>query len=363
VRRHLSLVRWLGPLSPPNAVPEAVARQEHEVAGPAGPLRMWVYRRIDRPPAGAVLVAPGLHFRGPEDVRFDRFCRVLARAGALVAAPFLPTYLALDVHPRVIDELEHALDGLLALPDRPDRRPSLFSISFGSMPALRLADRRAAELEQLVVFGGFHSFERTLRFALLGDRSLGGRGARKHDPLNAPVVVQNLLAHFEPAPTEAEQAALRAAFRDYCGRTWGRPEMKVERAFEPHARAVAESLPAALRPTFLAATRAEEGVEEAVQAALARGRPALAWVDPVPHLGRLPRTTLVHGRDDDVIPFEESEALAEALRARGLPAALHLTGMYGHTGKATLGELMAQAGALPRELAALARIVDTLSGL
>lgn len=363
MRRHLSVLRWLGPLTAPSTVPGAVRRQERTVPGPNGPMRVWIYRREDRAPAGSVLIAPGLHFLGPEDVRFDRFCRVLARSGALVVAPFLPTYLALDVTPSVIDELEHALDALLSLPERPARRPSLFSISFGSMPALRVASRRAEELEQLVVFGGFHSFERTLRFALMGDRALGGDGARKHDPLNAPVVVQNLLPHFDPRPDPEGEAALRAAFRAYCGRTWGRPEMKVERAFEVHARSVAETLMPELRPLFLAATRTEEGIEALALAALARGLPSLRWIDPAPHLHTLPPTTLVHGRDDDVIPFEESEELARTLRSAGHPVALHLTGMYGHTGKATVRELLEQAGALPRELAALARIVHALARL
>jgi predicted esterase len=326
-------------------------------------MRVWVYRRVDRAPSGSVLVAPGLHFLGPEDVRFDRFCRVLARSGALVFAPFLPTYLALDVTPAVIAELEHALDALLSSPDRPARRPSLFSISFGSMPALRVASRRQSDLEQLVVFGGFHSFERTLRFALMGDRALSGEGARKHDPLNAPVVVQNLLPYFEPRPAPEDERLLRAAFRAYCGRTWGRPEMKVERAFEVHARAVAETLPPPLRPLFAMATRAGEGIEPLALGALERGLPSLRWIDPVPHLGTLPKTTLVHGRDDDVIPFEESEALAGALGARGLGPALHLTGMYGHTGKATLAELVARAGALPGELSALGHIVHVLARL
>lgn len=363
MRRHLSVLRWLGPSSDPSIAPPSIVRQELLFRGPAGPMRAWVYRREGERPRGSVLVSPGLHYAGPADVRFDRFCRVLARSGALVMAPFLPTYLALDVTPSIVSELEHALDALLGHPDRPSRPPSLFSISFGSMPALRVASARAAELSALVVFGGFHSFERTLRFALLGDRALGGDGVRKHDPLNAPVVVQNLLPHFAPRPAPGDEAQVRAAFRRYCERTWGRPEMKVERAFVKHAHAVAADLPPALRPLFLAATRVEEGIEPLALEALARGLPQLRWIDPVPHLTRLPPTTLVHGRDDDVIPFEESEALHASLRARGLPARLHLTGMYGHTGKASLGDLAHRARGLPQEIGSLLSIVDALARL
>ena len=60
-------------------------------------------------------------------------------AGFLVFAPFLPTYLALRVEDSVIEEVERAFEAVLNLPGRPPGAPGVFSISFGSMPALRLA--------------------------------------------------------------------------------------------------------------------------------------------------------------------------------------------------------------------------------
>jgi pimeloyl-ACP methyl ester carboxylesterase len=313
---------------------------------------------------GSVLIAPGLHYAGPDDPRFDRFCRVLARSGALVLAPFLPTYLQMDVTPSAIDELSASLDVLLALPDRPARKPSVFSISFGSMPALRLAGRRGDELSSVVIFGGFSGFQRTLRFALEGDAVFGGGGLRKHDPLNAPVVVQNLLRFVTPRLNAAELDEVRKAFRAYCMATWGKPEMKVDRGFEASALAIAANLNGPVREVFLKATRVEPGVEEMVQDALTLAAGAFDWMDPAPHLGRLPvPVTIVHGRDDDVIPFEESLALAEGLRVSGTDVRLHLTGMFGHTGKASLGELFERASEGADEVRAVIAMLRALASL
>ncbi len=362
LHRHVSLLRWLGPTASPLAIPPAIVRREILVPASARlgtpAFRAWCYRRENLPVAGAVLISPGLHFLGPEDPRFDRFCRIVARSGALVLAPFLPTYLKMDVEPRSIDELEAALDALLALPDRPHRKPSIFSISFGSMPALRLAGRRGAELSSVVVFGGFCQFERSIQFALTGD------GHRKHDPLNAPVVVQNLLPFVTPTLSPVELLEIRSAFRSYCTSTWGRPEMKAEKAFEKPARAMAESLSPEVRDLFLKATRCEPGIEPMVSDALRRANGAYAWMDPVPHLGRLPvPVTLVHGRDDDVIPFEESVSLNEQLQKTGSDVRLLLTGMYGHTGKASLSELLGRAGESVAEVKAMVSMLSALASL
>ena len=52
---------------------------------------------------------------------------------------------------------------------------------------------------------------------------------------------------------------------------------------------------------------------------------------------------MIHGRDDDVIPWYEADKLRAGLPA-GLPHDRFITGLYGHTGAASVG-----AGALLRE--------------
>lgn len=355
------LTRWLGPWSGPRDIPTEVIREEVVASSPrAGgtSLDALVFRPRTRAISGAVLLVPGLHYLGPRDPRFDRFARILADAGYLVLAPLLPSYLRLTVAPSVLDELETALDALLVHPLRPRHvRPGMMSISFGSMPALRVAARRGEELASVLVFGGFAHFRRTLRFALRGE------GERANDPLNAPAVVTNLLPFLGPAQgiaDEREKEQLRLAMLAYCSRTWGRPEMKVDRAYVPVAESIARELEGPLRALFLRACRVEPGIEAIIEEALGRAGDHFDWIDPRPHFASIrPPVTLVHGVTDDVIPFEESQALLAAL-APHTETSLHLTGLYGHTHVDGVGHGPRE---LAGELVAMTRILRAMASL
>ena len=77
------LARWLGPWADPTRAPFVRTEQatvEH--------LTVRVYHPRGRTPRATYLIAPGLHYAGPDDPRMDRFCRILAAAGQLVIAPF-----------------------------------------------------------------------------------------------------------------------------------------------------------------------------------------------------------------------------------------------------------------------------------
>jgi pimeloyl-ACP methyl ester carboxylesterase len=354
--RMTRLARWLGPWSPSDTVPVGIARRPIRVTRGARDFEAWVYSDPSRKPQGSVLVMPGLHFAGPADPRFDRFSRVLASAGFVVLAPFLPDYVALRVVPDVVDDAEAALDALLALPERPEGKPGVFSISFGSMPALRLTARRASDVNRLVVFGGFAEFRSTLAFALEGDAE------RKNDPLNAPVVVLNLLP-FVQGVSEGDHEPLRRAFHAYCRASWGREETKIPAIHRAIAERVAEErLPERLRDFFLVSARARPGVDALAKEALERSGEHFAWVDPGPHLDTIScPVTLVHGREDDVIPFEESQRLEKALGGKNVE--LILTGLYGHTQGAGFSSQFSRIGDNVREVASMTRILTAMARL
>jgi pimeloyl-ACP methyl ester carboxylesterase len=207
----------------------------------------------------------------------------------------------------------------------------VLSISFGSRPALEVAATRP-EVGNLVLFGGFADFMEAIRFCIAGAPEPG----RAHDPLNRPVVYLNLLDHLDPAPTERE--TFEEACFEYVRQTWGKPEMKARQAYEPLARRLAEGLADAA--LFLQATGVEEGGVAIGLDALARGGPNFDYLDPRPWAERIriPMAVL-HGRDDDVIPFEHAAQLASmAPRARHF-----VTGAYAHTGHASVRELVPRA--------------------
>jgi len=343
------LGRWLGPWSDPARAPDAIVDDE-VIAG----LRIRVYRPR-REPRATYLIAPGLHYQGPDDPRLDRFCKILAAAGHLVVAPFIPDYLALTPCAGAKRDFARAF---AALPRWSSQRPVVFSISFGSLLAFALAAEHADALDGLVIFGGYADFHATMRFCLAGE----GR-----DPLNQPVVFANLVDTLEPPP--ADPAALVAAWRRYVEATWGRPELKQRARYTAIAHALAPEVPASVREMFLVGVGARPGSLAVATAALARFDASA--LDPTPYLARIRgRVDLVHGTDDDVIPFEHSHELAAKLV--NAEVRVHITGMYGHTGAArgrappvssvpTSGAARPSLRALAHELVTLVRVLRVLA--
>lgn len=330
------LARWLGPWAAADGRPEV--EREERVVGGGRPMRVRLYRPRGRT-YGSLLLVPGLHFAGPDDPRMDRFAAILANAGLWVWAPFLPDFLDLRVSPRLVGDTERAFDAMVADEGRPPGRPAVFSISFGSLPALRLVAARPDEVAGLVVFGGYAEWDEAMRFCLHG-----GDGV-PHDPVNRPVVYLNLV----DAPEE-----VAAAWRAYVVETWGSEAMKAEAAWRAVAARIAEGLDARHRELFLQGCGAVPGGTALVEAAIdAADR---GWLDPRPQLGtiRCP-VHLVHGRDDDVIPYTQSERIAAALPEAARRKVL-LTGLYGHTGQAGVG-----LGALLRELRSMLAIVRAIA--
>jgi pimeloyl-ACP methyl ester carboxylesterase len=344
----LSLSRWLGPFGA-EAFPRNVARRSVETSGPAGTARAYVYDAGGR--GGTYLVLPGLHFLGPDDPRLDRFCRVLAKAGFLVVAPFVRPFLDLVVTEALFGDGRAALALATRLSEeRGLGAPALFSISFGSALALDLATIERGGPRAAIVFGGFCEFLPTVRFAVTGRATMDGHAHDlPHDPLNAPVVFMNLVDFLD---LRGDRRRLTDAWRLMVHRTWGRMELKVPGARDAIAHAIAAGLPSELRSPFLRGCMIEEGAEPWLDDALARAGGHLAFLDAAARLGRVKcPVALVHGRDDDVIPYFESIKLARGLGA-GSAKGPFLTGLYGHTGKAE-----GQLGAAAREGATLVRML------
>jgi pimeloyl-ACP methyl ester carboxylesterase len=336
-----TLARWLGPWADATKVP-VVESHDDAVAD----LRVKLYEPR-RAGGRAFLIAPGLHYAGADDPRLDRFCRILAAAGHRVIAPFIPDYLALAPTARAIADFRRVAAELGRWTDRP---PVVFSISFGSLLAFALAAEQPDLAERLVIFGGYADFRDTLRFCLTGEVTSGRAAPR--DPMNQPVVLLNLLDQIAHDP--ALRPALEAGWRAYVERVWGRPEMKLEGRYLAVGEELAPSIPEAIRELFLVGIGVRPGAWPLVDDALGRATAITAALDPTPYLARVRgRVDLVHGTDDDVIPYEHAHQLAAQLAEADVR--VHITGLYNHTGAAG-GRL----ASMPRELATMLRVLRVL---
>jgi pimeloyl-ACP methyl ester carboxylesterase len=364
-----SVMSWLGPWRRASAIPHGVRRERHLLRdgwipgrkgrrlGPIdrrGPARLeaWVFTPVRRP-LGTYLVVPGLHFDGPEDPRLERFCRVLAHAGFRVVAPTLPAYAELVVHPSAVDDLE-LVAAEVARELRPGERMTLFSISFGSWPALEVAARRPDWVDAVITFGGYAEFDAAVRFAVDGVmRRPEGDVKLTRDPLNQPALFVNMLPFLE---IDGDTRALEEAWRQMTYRTWGRMELKAPGRLAPFAEELVARVAPSQRELFLVGCGVRRGGSELVLQALERAGDAVRFASPDAAIRQLRRPVVVcHGRDDDVIPWNEAEKLHATLSTR-VPVELLLTGLYGHTGAAR-----PTPAALAREARTLWSIARTLA--
>ena len=351
-RRVARLARWLGPWAGASEMPSRVERTVLQLPASGGPVRCYRYEPTDVAVSGCYVVAPGLHYAAADDPRFDRFCRALATAGLVVVTPFLRPYLALVISSAAADDLEVAWQYAASLcAARSLPRPALFTISFGSCPALELAQREPYrhQIGGLVLFGAFFDFHALARFAISRRAYDGEREIHlSHDPLNAPAVFINLLPFIEaPEPRES----LQEAWLEMARRTWGRLEMRPRRRREPIAEMLAAQLPVEQRELFAIGCGLAPGGPALVESGLANAGSHFSFANAGPRVRGLAAPVLIaHGRDDDVIPFSESKKLQAALPP-GHPHRLALTGMYGHTSSSlpSASELVSELRSL-REL-------------
>lgn len=298
LRRFATLARWLGPWADARRVPTV---------------------RSGKGRAGRVLVIPGLHPLGVADPRMVRFGRILEAAGAELTMADVGALKRLTLAPSMFEEAEAALFRASS------RGPvGVMSISFGSIVALHLAARHPERVRRLVLFGGYRELERTLVYAL------GGSEGEVRDPLNAPAVFIQLADQLLEG---AAHAAFVEAARRFCAETWtsGRGGPADDKRDGRHLRVgarIADSLPEPARALMRLACRLDGDPLPTALGALARSRERFRYLDPGPLLpGVRCEVDCVHGRDDDVIPYTESERLARDLAGRA-----HITGLYGHTG-------------------------------
>jgi pimeloyl-ACP methyl ester carboxylesterase len=177
-----------------------------------------------------------------------------------------------------------------------------------------------------------------------------GRKATR-DPLNQPVVLMNMLHILDH--DRSQTPALVDGWMTYVQRVWGRAHFKVDRAFVPVAEEIAPTVPESVRELYRIGIGVVPGAVDIALPALEKFD--ATPLDPTPYLARIKnRVDLVHGTDDDVIPYEQSQELAKQLV--NAEVRLHITGLYGHTGTQRL-----PIGAMAKELVTMIRVLRVLS--
>ena len=269
----------------------------------------------------AIVAIPGAVPLGKDDPRLVSFATTLARAGFAVLAPDLRGFRALQIHPADAREIADAFAYLSSRPDlAPAGRAGMFAFSYAVGPAVLAAlepDIRA-RVRYIIGIGGYHDLPRAMRFFTTGWFEHDGQWQRMTpDDTGKMVLLYASLPYLEDDSD-------RGIF----------DRMVTLRMTDPAAdlSPLAAELSRGARTVHALAANTDPARFDALLAEL----PAAMRAD----LDRLnlarrdlnalqARLILVHGKNDNLIPYPESLALAAAA-PEGLADVSLIHGVLGH---------------------------------
>ncbi|MBM5813108.1 MAG: alpha/beta hydrolase [Gammaproteobacteria bacterium] len=258
----------------------------------------------DNCPRAALIAVPGAVPLASDDPRFTAFAASFARAGFAVLAPRMPGFRQLRVRPADAREIADAFAYAASRPElAPEGRAGLFAFSYAAGPAVLAAlepDIRA-EVRFLVALGGYHDLPRTMRYFTTGWFQQDGRWRHLQPDDTGRMVLAYASLDYLPAGRDGELFDAMVALR---GRDPAADLTRFAAQLSPAGQSVyalAMNTDPARFPELLAA------LPKAMRDDLERLD--LSRRDLAPLKARL---LLVHGRNDNLIPWPESLSLAAA---------------------------------------------------
>ncbi len=265
--------------------------------------RADLYRPAEGPRAGLVLV-PGLAEQGREDPRIVALASTLGRVGFQVLVPDLPGLRRFEVLPGHVGDIAAAFERLAAGPGMAADTPlGIGAFSYAAGPAVLAARRPAVRgrIDFVLAVGGYYDLDEVMTFVTTG--YYRADGAWRHRTPHPYARWAFVLANAERVADPRDRALLERMARRKLADPQA-PIAALARELGPAGRAVhalltnddPERVPALL---------------ERLPAPIRRALRALDLADK--DLGALrARLLLVHGPEDDLIPYNQSVDLAKA---------------------------------------------------
>ncbi len=252
---------------------------------------------------GAVLLFLGVNPAGKDDERVVNLANGLARAGLVVMIPWSDRMTQKRVAAEEVENLVAAFHHMQTLKEVDPDRAGMGGFCVGaSLAAVAAQDERIRDQVQFVNFFGGYYDARDLVKSVVAESRFYGDDSRAWDPnqLSVEVVASHLV---ESVPDPDERALLSARFQD------GAPDASLdEAALSPEGRAVYALL------SGPALDETDDLLAELPERTLAD----LAAISPSDGIERLrARTLIMHDRQDELVPSEESRRMADAMRSGG----------------------------------------------
>lgn len=253
------------------------------------------------PPRAGIVLVPGVVPAGKDDARLVALASTLARLDFAVLVPDIEGLRRYQVRGSDVSAVADALRYLLSQPAlAPQGRAGVAGFSYGAGPVLLAAlqpDIRE-RVRFLVAMGGYYDLRRVVSYFTTGYYRDPDSGAWQHRPANPYAARVFAWSNTDLLRRPADRAWLRAYVNGELGK-----------AAAPGLAADAQAFLALLD------NRDPDRVPALIDALPAAIRAELDALDPAAHdLSKMQaQVLLVHGREDRIIPYTESLALAAAL--------------------------------------------------
>lgn len=253
----------------------------------------------------ALLLIPGAAEEGKDDPRLVGFANSLARARFAVLVPDLPSLRSLQVNTGNVREVADAFDWLVSRPQlSPGGRAGVAAFSYAAGPAILAAmePEIGRRVDFILAVGGYYDLESVLTFFTTGYFRQEQRW--RHREPNAYGKWVFVLANAGLLADAGDRQLLRSMAR--------RRMADLEAPLDD----LAAGLGPEGRRVYAFVSNTDPGRARSLLADLPESiRAEIESLDLAnKDLSRLKaRLLLVHGRDDPIIPFTESVALARAV--------------------------------------------------
>ncbi|MEO1190992.1 MAG: hypothetical protein AAFY02_04505 [Pseudomonadota bacterium] len=334
--------------------PEGIDRWAIRFEGEGGPRAGDLYRNPAAPSQAGLMLLPGASPNGRDDPRVIAFAAGWADAGFLVLVPEIENLRRQQVSASdaevMADSLRY-LDRLL----EPEQPLGAFGLSYAVGPLMLALEQ--PDLEQrvdfMVALGGYHSSERVATYFTTGAfRRRDSDRWRFNEPDSFGTWIfahSNASRLSDPQDQRLLQRIAQRRIRD--------PEADIT------------DLTATLGPEGLAVLAfienedpdAAPGLRESLPERIKQEMAALDLSNQ-DLSGPGPELILIHGKQDSVIPYTESLALAAAVNGEeGDRAELYLLDQFRHTdlGRTTVGDVVTLSSALYRILEIRDRVEES----
>jgi pimeloyl-ACP methyl ester carboxylesterase len=290
--------------------------EEHNLTLSSGKTPVLLYKPAKKE-KGLIISLTGFSMHGYQDKRIAVVNNAFVKLGYCVITPKINTIDALLIHPSGIDEVKEAIHQITADPLLNPNKfcPAVFAPSFtAGIAALAIAEMPVNSVSSFCLIGGFCDFETTIQFALTNEKNVDDYGMH--------ILMKNFLK-YEVGNNLALEALVHTALADN--------GLKRQVPLLPNLLAQTNEATVELYNKIKFNT---EYRSEVIMRAWTKIPDFAIWKDRLDlskHAHKIScPVTIIHGKDDVVIPSSESELLYSILKDKNPKVHLEVSNLLDH---------------------------------